>query len=157
VKKRWKKLGSICSATDGYCIHADERCRRLSLVIVEANNVTGSGQVRFRAPRAGPNTAMLGMPIAVHEWTAADHEHVVSSGANLRGLNLPISNGVIYHLLNARNRRSCTHSIGCPNGQALAGRLLRRCGPQGQVTPQGGYIGLTSTSATPLTRRRVLH
>ncbi len=56
-------------------------------------------ELRFRAPGAGPNTAMLGR--AASPFTNGLQrisDIIVTSGANLQGLNLPIHpNGVIYN------------------------------------------------------------
>ena len=58
-----------------------------------------SYELRFRAPGAGPNTAMLGR--AASPFTNGLQrisDIIVPSGGNLQGLNLPIHpNGVIYN------------------------------------------------------------
>src|SRR6185369_3853889 len=71
-----------------------------SLTGVEPNNGTGVRyELRFHAPAAGANTAMLGR--AASQFTNALQrisDIIVSSGADLQGLNLPIHpNGVIYN------------------------------------------------------------
>jgi uncharacterized repeat protein (TIGR01451 family) len=70
------------------------------IIGVEPNDVTGSRyELRFRAPGAGANTAMLGL--AASPFTNGLQQIsdiVVSSGANVLGLNLPIDpNGVVYN------------------------------------------------------------
>ena len=67
---------------------------------VEPNDQTAIRyELRFRAPGAGANTAMLGR--AVSSFTNGMQritDIVVRSGDNLQGLNLPIHpNGVIYN------------------------------------------------------------
>jgi uncharacterized repeat protein (TIGR01451 family) len=70
------------------------------IINVEPNDTTGVRyELRFRAPGAGPNTAMLGR--AVSPFTNGLQrisDIVVPSGANLQSLNLAIHpNGVIYN------------------------------------------------------------
>jgi uncharacterized repeat protein (TIGR01451 family) len=110
---------------------------------VEPNDVTGSGyEVRFRAPGAGPNTAMLGT--AASPFTNGLQRIaniVVSLGANLRGLNLPIRpNGVVYHSI---ERTAITGAVLTLLDARTARPLPTGCfddaAQQGQVTPEGGY------------------
>jgi uncharacterized repeat protein (TIGR01451 family) len=72
------------------------------IIGVQPNDTTGVHyELRLRAPGAGANTAMLGR--AVSPFTNGLQrisDIVVSSGANLQGMNLPIHpNGVIYNSL----------------------------------------------------------
>src|SRR5262249_38642027 len=65
-----------------------------------ADNTPGAKyELRLRAPGAGPNTALLGR--AASQFTNGLQrisDIIVTSGANLQGLNLPIRpNGVIYN------------------------------------------------------------
>ena len=89
-------------------------------------------ELRLRAPGAGPNTALLGR--AASPFTNGLQrisDIIVTSGANLQGLNLPIRpNGVIYNSI-ARTpvAAAITHDAGCAQRLALAGGLLRRCRP----------------------------
>ena len=110
---------------------------------LEANDTGGSGyEVRFRAPQAGPNTAMLG--IAASPFTNGLQRItniVVSSGANLRGLNLPIHpNGVVYDSI---ERGSVTGAVltllDARTARPLPASCFDDAAQQGQVTPQGGY------------------
>ena len=110
---------------------------------VEPNDVTGSGyEVRFRAPRAGPNTAMLGT--AASPFTNGLQRItniVVSSGANLRGLNLPIHpNGVVYHSIE-RNAiaEAVLTLLDARTARPLPAGCFDDAAQQGQVTPEGGY------------------
>src|SRR5262245_33142401 len=69
---------------------------------VDPNDTTGvQYELRFRAPGAGPNTAMLGR--AASPFTNGLQRIsniIVPSGANQPGLNLPIDpNGVVYNSL----------------------------------------------------------
>ncbi len=113
------------------------------IVGVEPNDATGSRyELRFRAPGAGSNTAKLGLadsPFTNGPQRISDI--IVSSGANLRGLNLPIDpNGVIYNsvvrvpvagaILTLRNAGTGTPlPTGCFDDAAQ----------QGQVTLADGY------------------
>jgi len=114
-----------------------------SIVGVLPNNVNGVRyELRFRAPGAGANTAMLGL--AVSPFTNGMQritDIVAASGANLVGLSLPIHpNGVIYdsvartpvagatlRLMDARSRSPLP--AGCLNDAAQ----------QGQITLADGY------------------
>ena len=69
---------------------------------VEPNNLNGIRyELRFRAPGAGANTAMLGRASSPFtNGLQRISDIVVASGANAVGLNLPIQpNGVVYNTL----------------------------------------------------------
>jgi uncharacterized repeat protein (TIGR01451 family) len=110
---------------------------------VEPNDASGSGyEVRFRAPAAGPNTAMLG--IATSPFTNGMQRImniVVSSGANLRGLNLPIQpNGVVYHSIQRTEIAGAVLTmLDARTARPLPSGCFDDAAQQGQVTPQGGY------------------
>jgi uncharacterized repeat protein (TIGR01451 family) len=110
---------------------------------VEANDEGGATyEVRSRAPNAGPNSAMLGR--ATSPFTNLPQritDIVVSLGANLRGLNLPIQpNGVVY---DAIQREEITGAVltmfDARTNRPLPATCLEDPAQQGQVTPEGGY------------------
>jgi uncharacterized repeat protein (TIGR01451 family) len=110
---------------------------------VEANDAVGSGyEVRFRAPGAGPNTAMLGR--AASPFTNGLQRItniIVSLGANLRGLNLPIHpNGVVYHSIErAAIAGAVLTLLDARTARPLPASCFEDAAQQGQVTPEGGY------------------
>ena len=110
---------------------------------VEPNDATGSGyEVRFRAPGAGPNTAMLG--IAASPFTNGLQRItniVVSAGANLRGLNLPIHpNGVVYNSIERTEIAGVVLTLlDARTARPLPAGCFDDAAHQGQVTPEGGY------------------
>ena len=113
------------------------------IVGVEPNDVTSPYELRFRAPGAGANTAMLGLAAAPLPFTNGLQritDIVVSSGANVLGLNLPIDpNGVVY------NSVARIPVVGATLTLLNAGSALPvSCFPanaaqQGQVTLADGY------------------
>ena len=130
---------------DGRLLHSTptDEVGDYRFVGVDPNDEAGSGyEVRFRAPGAGPNTATLG--IAASPFTNGLQRItniVVSDGANLRGLNLPIHpNGVVY---NSIERTEVTGAVLTLLDARTTQRLPAGCfddpAQQGQVTPQGGY------------------
>jgi uncharacterized repeat protein (TIGR01451 family) len=113
------------------------------IIGVAPNNISNNAyELRFRAPGAGANTAMLGTAVsAFTNGLQRITNIVVPPGANLTGLNLPIQpNGVVYNsmaripvagatltLLDARG--SSVLPAGCFNDPAQ----------QGQITLSNGY------------------
>jgi uncharacterized repeat protein (TIGR01451 family) len=113
------------------------------IVGIEPNDGTGSRyELRFRAPGAGANTAALGMadsPFTNGPQRISDI--IVSSGANLRGLNLPIDpNGVIY---NSVTRVPVAGAIltlkNASSGVSLPSGCFDDAAQQGQMTLADGY------------------
>jgi large repetitive protein len=113
------------------------------IVGIEPNNGTGSRyELRFRAPGAGGNTAALGLadsPFTNGPQRISDI--IVSSGANLRGLNLPIDpNGVVY---NSISRVPVAGAIltmrNAGSGASLPTACFEDATQQGQVTLADGY------------------
>jgi uncharacterized repeat protein (TIGR01451 family) len=110
---------------------------------VEPNDAGGSGyEVRFRAPGAGPNTAMLG--IAASPFTNSLQRItniVVSDGANLRGLNLPIHpNGIIYDSIERSEIEGAVLTLlDARTARPLPPACFDDAAQQGQVTLEGGY------------------
>jgi uncharacterized repeat protein (TIGR01451 family) len=99
-------------------------------------------ELRFRAPGAGPNTAMLGR--AVSPFTNGLQRIssiVVSSGANLQGLNLPIHpNGVIYNSVARTPIAGTTLTMMDGRGASpLPAGCFDDAAQQGQITLADGY------------------
>src|SRR5437899_1845355 len=120
---------------------------------VEPNDTTGVRyELRFGAPGAGANTAMLGR--AVSPFTNGLQrisDIVVPSGANLQGLNLAIHpNGVIY------NSMARTPVAGAPLtllNARIASPLPASCfddaAQQGQITLADGYYKFAINFSDP--------
>ena len=99
-------------------------------------------QIRFTAPGAGPRTALLGTTDSpftdgLQEIT----DLVVSSGANLVALNLPIDpNGVVYDSVLRTPVAGATVSLlGAGGGAALPPACFDDTVQQGQITGPDGY------------------
>ncbi len=99
-------------------------------------------ELRFRAPGAGPTTAMLGRassPFTNGMQQIADV--IVSSGANLLGLNMPIQpNGVVYNSMSRAPVIGATLTL-MPAGSTtpLPVTCFDDAVQQGQVTLGDGY------------------
>jgi uncharacterized repeat protein (TIGR01451 family) len=110
---------------------------------VEPNDVTGSlYELRFRAPGAGANTAMLGL--AASPFTNGLQrisDIIVPSLANLQGLNLPIDpNGVIYNSVARITVAGATLTLlNAGSGSPLPASCFDDVAQQGQVTLADGY------------------
>jgi len=110
---------------------------------VEPNDVSGSAyELRFRAPGAAANTAMLGRAASVftngmQRITAM----VVPSGANLQNLNLPIHpNGVVYNSLARTPVPGATLTLMSAGAiTALPANCFDDAAQQGQITLAEGY------------------
>jgi uncharacterized repeat protein (TIGR01451 family) len=110
---------------------------------VVPNDTTGVRyELRFRAPGAGPNTAMLGRTASPFtNGLQRISDIVVTSGASLEGLNLPIHpNGVIYDTM-ARTPVAAT-TLTLMDGRsavALPAACFDDAAQQGQITLADGY------------------
>ena len=113
------------------------------IVGVEPNDGTSSRyELRFRALGAGANTALLGL--AASPFTNGPQrisDIIVSSGANVNGLNLPIDpNGVIY---NSMSRVGVAGAIltlrNATTGATLPTACFDDAAQQGQITLADGY------------------
>ena len=110
---------------------------------VEPNDVTGIPyELRFRAPGAGANTAMLGR--AASPFTNGMQRItniVVPSGANLQGLNLPIHpNGVIYNSIARTPVAGATLTLlDARSASPLPASCFDDAAQQGQITLADGY------------------
>jgi large repetitive protein len=108
-----------------------------------SNELSGDRyELRFRAPGAGANTAMLGRAdSAFTDGLQQITDIIIPSGGNLQDLNLPIDpNGVVYDSIGRAPITGARLSLLQPGGAAL---LPAACfddpAQQGQVTPVGGY------------------
>ncbi len=111
------------------------------IIGVEPNDLTGVRyELRFRAPGAGANTAMLGR--AVSPFTNGMQritDIVVRSGANLQGLNLPIHpNGVTYNSMSRAPILGATLTM-LGAGTPLPASCFDDAAQQGQITLTNGY------------------
>src|SRR3989442_1947665 len=110
---------------------------------VEPNDTTGVRyELRFGAPGAGANTAMLGR--AVSPFTNGLQrisDIVVPSGANLQGLNLAIHpNGVIYNSMARTPVAGATLTLlNARSASPLPASCFDDAAQQGQITPADGY------------------
>ena len=113
------------------------------IIGVEPNDQTGVRyELRFRAPGAGANTAMLGR--AVSPFTNGLQRItniVVTSGANLQGLNLPIHpNGVIYNSMARTPVAGATLTLlDARSASPLPASCFDDAAQQGQITLADGY------------------
>jgi uncharacterized repeat protein (TIGR01451 family) len=112
------------------------------IVGVAPNDVSGGPyELRFRAPGAGANTAMLGL--AASPFTNGLQritDIVVSSGANILGLNLPIDpNGVVYNAMARIPVAGATLTLLDAGGAPLPASCFDDAAQQGQVTLADGY------------------
>ena len=107
------------------------------------NDVTGSSyELRFRAPGAGARTAMLGRAAsAFTNGLQRISSIIVTSGANLQGLNLPIDpNGVVYNSVGRSPVAGATLTLlSAGSGAPLPTTCLDDAVQQGQVTLADGY------------------
>jgi uncharacterized repeat protein (TIGR01451 family) len=113
------------------------------IIGVEPNDLAGSRyELRFRAPGAGANTALLGL--AGSSFTnGLQHidNIIVQPDANLQGLNLPIDpNGVIYNSIARAPIAGATLTlINAGSGSPLPVSCFDDTTQQGQVTLGDGY------------------
>src|SRR5438270_13136 len=110
---------------------------------VEPNDLTGVRyELRFRAPGAGPNAAILGR--AVSPFTNGMQritDIVVQSGANLQNLNLPIQpNGVVYNSMARTPVVGATlNLLNAGSASPLPAACFDDPAQQGQITLANGY------------------
>jgi len=99
-------------------------------------------ELRFRAPGAGANAAMLG-------WCSSPFTNgmqrisniIVGAGGVLQDLNLPLSpNGVVYNSIMRTPVAGATLTmVQASSNTPLAGSCFNDPAQQGQVTPSSGY------------------
>jgi uncharacterized repeat protein (TIGR01451 family) len=123
------------------------------IIGVEPNDVTGSPyELRFRAPGAGANTAMLGLAAsAFTNGLQRITDIVVSSGANVLGLNLPIDpNGVVYNAVARIPVVGATLTLlNAGSASPLPAACFDDAAQQGQVTLADGYYKFDVTFNDP--------
>jgi uncharacterized repeat protein (TIGR01451 family) len=130
---------------DGHLLHSalTDAAGAYRIIGVVPNDVSGSAyELRFRAPGAGPNTAMLGL--AVSPFTNGLQrisEIIVPPEANLQGLNLPIDpNGVIYDSISRMPIAGATLTLlNASSSSPLPSSCFDDAAQQGQVTLADGY------------------
>ncbi len=113
------------------------------IIGVEPNDVAGIlYELRFRAPGASATTAMLGRAdSAFTNGLQRITGIVVSSGANVLGLNLPIDpNGVVYNSVARVPVAGATLTLlGASSASPLPANCFDDPAQQGQVTLADGY------------------
>jgi uncharacterized repeat protein (TIGR01451 family)/fimbrial isopeptide formation D2 family protein len=113
------------------------------MVGLAPNDISGDQyEIRFRAPGAGSNTALLGL--ADSPFTNALQrisDIVAPGGGNLQNLNLPIDpNGVVYDsVLRTPVIGATLTMLRAATQTALPSGCFDDAGQQGQVTLAGGY------------------
>ncbi len=130
---------------DGQLLHSSltDTDGDYQIIGVEPNDVTGTSyELRFRAPGAGANTAMLGR--AASPFTNGLQQIsdiIVPPDANLQGLNLPIDpNGVIYNSVARMPVVGATLTLlNAGSASPLPASCFDDAAQQGQVTLADGY------------------
>jgi hypothetical protein len=113
------------------------------IVGVIPNDLTGNiYELRFRAPGAGANTAMMGR--GASPFTNGPQRItniIVSSGANLQDLNLPIHpNGVVYQSMARVPIAGATLTLlDAQSSSPLPASCFDDPAQQGQITLGAGY------------------
>ena len=107
------------------------------------NDISGDQyEIRFRAPDAGVNTAMLGMGGSIFtNGLQQISDIVVSSGSSTQNLNLLLNpNGVVYNsVMRTPIAGSTLTMVQSTTGTPLPTSCFDDAAQQGQVTPAGGY------------------
>jgi uncharacterized repeat protein (TIGR01451 family) len=149
-----RALGASERLLEGWTVELFRNDQPVQSVVTDAGGTYQMGGVapndqngdryalRFRAPGAGVGSAALGT--ADSSFTNGPHEITdiaVTSGGNLRGLNLPIDpNGVVY---DSRGRTPIAGAaltlLGAGSRTAVASRCFADPAQQGQVTGADGY------------------
>jgi hypothetical protein len=123
-------------------------------IVVDPNDVTGIPyELRFRAPGAGANTAMLGRTTsAFTNGMQRITNIVVPSGASLQSLNLPIHpNGVVYNSMARTPIAGATLTLLDAGGALpLPTACFDDAAQQGQITLSMAITNSTSTSPAGL-------
>ncbi len=99
-------------------------------------------EIRFRAPGAGPNTAMLGEADSIFtNGLQRISEIVAPSGSNLQNLNLPIDpDGVVYDAVRRTPVAGATLTmLRASTRTALPSNCFDDSAQQGQITPATGH------------------
>jgi uncharacterized repeat protein (TIGR01451 family) len=110
---------------------------------VDPNDLTGVRyELRFRAPGAGANTAMLGRGVSLFTNGLQRISDIIAlSGANLQGLNLSIHpNGVIYNSMARVPIAGATLTLlAAGSNSPLPASCFDDAAQQGQITLADGY------------------
>ena len=125
------------SGTDGHQRRLSHHQRRS-----ERHDAAFIYELRFRAPGAGPNTALLGRGVSPFtNGLQRISDIVVTSGATLQGLNLAIHpNGVIYNSMTRTPVAGATLSLLAARGASpLPAACFDDAAQQGQITLVDGY------------------
>src|SRR6266571_993920 len=113
------------------------------IIGVEPNDTTGVRyELRFRAPGAGANTAMLGRASSPFTNGLQRISDIIAPpGADLQGLNLPIDpNGVVYNSVARTPVVGATLTLlNAGSGSPLPASCFDDAAQQGQVTLADGY------------------
>ena len=113
------------------------------IIGVEPNDTTGVRyELRFTAPRAGANTAMLGRASSPFTNGLQRISDIIAPpGADLQGLNLPIHpNGVVYNSVARTPVVGATLTLlNAGSGSPLPAGCFDDAAQQGQVTLADGY------------------
>jgi len=130
---------------DGQLLHSalTDAAGDFRIVGVDPNDVTGiSYELRFRAPGAGANSAMLGLAASPFtDGMQRISDIIVPPDANLLGLNLPIDpNGVVYNSIARIPVVGATLTLmNAVSGVPLPPSCFDDVAQQGQVTLLDGY------------------
>jgi len=112
-------------------------------IVVDPNDVTGIPyELRFRAPNAGANTALLGRAASVFtNGMQRITNIVVPPGTVLQGLSLPIHpNGVVYNSMSRTPIAGATLTLlDAGSSSPLPTSCFDDAAQQGQITPVDGY------------------
>jgi uncharacterized repeat protein (TIGR01451 family) len=110
---------------------------------VQPNDTTNIRyELRFRAPGAGPNTALLGRGVSPFtNGLQRIGDIVVPSGTSLQGLNLAIHpNGVVYNSMTRTPVAGATLTLLAARGSSpLPAACFDDAAQQGQITLADGY------------------
>jgi large repetitive protein len=120
---------------------------------VDPNDTTGvQYEIRFRAPGAGPNTAMLGRAASPFTNGLQLISNIIAtSGTNVQGLNLPIDpNGVVYNSIARTPIAGATLRLLDGSGSPLpASCFPPGAAQQGQITLADGWYKFDLTFGDP--------
>jgi large repetitive protein len=140
---------------DGQLVHSAlvDAAGAYRIIGVPTNTLSGNlYELRFRAPGAGPSTAMLG--VADSPFTNGMQRIsgiIVPPGANLQGLNLPIHpNGVVYNSIARTPVVGATLTLlNAGSASPVPAACFNDPSQQGQVTLADGYYKFSLNFSDP--------